>query len=266
MDRARVPWAAAVRREEERAGRAGAERGVIGPQTPDQRRGGRDQAVLAELAVADGQDSPVQVDIRDPQLEHFADPETAAVEEAEDLRHDEVPKRGPCGRGEPIRRLKDASDFRVGQNAGRKPPVALGRQRPFGHVCGLPLAAQELRELTDHTHAVLLRASALVRSPGQPLPRGGTGQRLVLRCLGSQEPVETAQQIGAGTVSVADGPPLLDELLHERAQRTVEDRLRVATRHRPSPRYRARRRAALPCRPSRRSWSMPSWRARGCRR
>ena len=91
IDRDPAPRATVIRWEKECIGRARAEARVIRLQTPDEWQGGRHMAILAELAVADGQDAAVEVDVGDPQLQHFADSEAAAVEQPENLRHDHMP-------------------------------------------------------------------------------------------------------------------------------------------------------------------------------
>ena len=65
IDHSLAPRATAIRGEEECVGRAPAEGRVVRLQTPDERQGGRHMAVLAELAVAHGQDAAVQVGVGD---------------------------------------------------------------------------------------------------------------------------------------------------------------------------------------------------------
>ena len=74
------PWPIVMRGKEEGIVGALAEVGGVLLQALDQRHGWRDQSITTELALENGDDALVEIDICHSQMQHLADPEATAVQ------------------------------------------------------------------------------------------------------------------------------------------------------------------------------------------
>ena len=119
-----TPWATVWRWKEVRIGWTSPKAGGVLLQALHQRQGGRDQAILAKLGLAHRQDASVKVNIGDTQMQHLAEPEAAAIQQAEDFGHDEVAQRRVRSRRELIDRVKELLNLGVGQDAWRETGTA----------------------------------------------------------------------------------------------------------------------------------------------
>src|SRR5437867_351436 len=164
-----IPW----RWEEVRIGWTSPElRGVL-LQTLYQGQGGRNQTILAKLALAHCQDAAIKVDVGYTQMQHFAEPEAAAVEQTKHFRHDEVAQRRLRSWRELVDGAKQCMNLGVRQDAWCKSSTTFSCQRSIRHIGEMSQPAHVLSELSNDADAMLLRCRALVRLLGEPLPSNG---------------------------------------------------------------------------------------------
>ena len=90
VHRSEVQGSAVWRREEKRLGWTRSEVLGVLAQAQHQRRGGRNQPILAELAVAHRQDALLEVHIGEAQMQNLAEAKAATAKQTKDLGHDDV--------------------------------------------------------------------------------------------------------------------------------------------------------------------------------
>ena len=117
----------------------------------------------------------IEIDVAHPQVQDLVHPKTAAAEETEDLRHDQVAQRRTCVRSELVDGLQQLLNLGLGQDAGTETAADLHRQRALGDVSAVPEPAQVDGELAGEGDTALLCSGALVGLPGEPLPQQRLG-------------------------------------------------------------------------------------------
>jgi hypothetical protein len=93
--------------------------GVVAEALGERRREGN-QAVFAELALADGQDARGQIHIPAPEPQRFAHPQPTAVQHAEECGENAMPQGRMARRSQPIDRVEEAAHLGVAQDIGRE--------------------------------------------------------------------------------------------------------------------------------------------------
>jgi len=112
-----TPGATVWRWKEVRGGWTSPEAGGVLPQAQHQWQSRWNQAILAKLALAHGQDALVKVNIGHAQMQHLAESEAAAIQQSEDFGHDEVAQWRVRSRRELIDRVQQRTNLGLGQDA-----------------------------------------------------------------------------------------------------------------------------------------------------
>jgi hypothetical protein len=79
-----------------------------------------DQAVFAELALVDRQDTHLQIHITAPEPQRFAHAQSTAVQHAEEFGEDEMPQGCMACRSQPISHVEETAHLGVAQDRGRE--------------------------------------------------------------------------------------------------------------------------------------------------
>ena len=186
--------------------------GVVAGEPVAQRRADRHLPVFAALAVADGQDAGVNVNVGEAQQPGFGGAQAAGVDRAEQHRHDQVPERdlgvvvAAVGLGEQGRQ------FLVGVNVR---DVAGGPgQRPGGQDVGRHAPAAQPAGQLPHRRGQAVQGRRLdspLAGRGDPRLDRGPGGRLQPGELAGGERGEAGQHPLLGVVLIARSAFLGDQ-------------------------------------------------------
>ena len=96
------------------------------------------------------------VNIGDPQMQHLAEPEAAAIQQSEDFGHDEVTQWRASSRRELVDRVQQLPNLAGGQDSRRETGAALRTQRSIRYIGGVSQPTHVDRELTNNPDPTLV--------------------------------------------------------------------------------------------------------------